>query len=130
MLRLRPISGSVDDFNQQFRRFLYLDRKRKAGGITPRELQRWILLKRILNQEFAPEADAEKAQRRESLRVPARVGVSFCSLGELKECLMTNLSRGGLFVATDTPLEIGTRFQLRIEMEKTGETIERSEERR
>jgi uncharacterized protein (TIGR02266 family) len=94
------------------------------GGLTPRELQRWMLLKRTLNQQFAPGADAEKVHRRESLRVPARVGVSFRSLGELRECLMTNLSRGGLFVATDSPLEIGTRFELRIEMEKTGEIIE------
>ena len=114
----------MDDFNQQFRRFLHLDRKRKGGGLTPHELRRWLQLKRVLNREFTPGSDPKGIQRRESVRVPARMAVSFRNLGDLRECLMTNLSRGGLFIATDSPLEMGTRFHLRIEMEKTRETIE------
>lgn len=114
----------MDDFSQQFRRFVFLDRKRAAGGLTPAELRRWMELKRRLNQEFASGGDPSHAHKRESVRVPARVGVSFRSTGELQECVMTNLSRGGLFIATDSPLEIGARFELRIEMEKTGETVE------
>jgi len=114
----------VDDFSLKFRRFLHLDRKRKQGGLTPGELRRWMKLKRLLNQEFTTDGDLENLERRESVRVPARVAVSFHDVGALKECLMTNVSRGGVFIATDDALEIGTRFCLRIELEKSGETIE------
>ena len=48
----------------------------------------------------------------------------FSTVNELGRCLMTNLSRGGLFVATATPCEIGTRIQLRIEIAEIGETVE------
>jgi Tfp pilus assembly protein PilZ len=40
---------------------------------------------------------------------------------------MTNLSRGGVFIATDRPAEIGTRLELRIHIEDTGEEIARLE---
>jgi len=114
----------VDDFNLQFRRFLHLDRKRRGGGLTPGELRRWMKLKSILNQEFSPASDSDGLARRESVRVAARVGVSFRDLGQLRECLMTNVSRGGLFIATDNALDIGTSFELCIELEKTGEVME------
>jgi uncharacterized protein (TIGR02266 family) len=108
----------------RFRQFLYLDRKRAAEGLAPGELRRWLKLKRILNQEFVPGTSLERADRRESVRVPARLRVSFRDLGALRSCLMTNLSRGGVFVETDSPLEIGTRLELRIHVEDSGEQIE------
>jgi uncharacterized protein (TIGR02266 family) len=114
----------VDDFSLAFRRFLHLDRKRKAGPLTPGELRRWLKLKRILNQEFTPARNFDGLDSRESVRVPARVGVSFRDLGELRECLMTNVSRGGVFIVTDDALDIGTRFELRILLEKTGESLD------
>ncbi len=102
---------------------MVLDRKRKSLGLTPGELRRWMKLKRILNQEFAPNSDYESLERRESVRVPARVRVAFEKVGELCESLMTCLSRGGLFVATDAPLEIGAKFELRIDLEETGDSL-------
>lgn len=114
----------MDDFNSRFRQFLYLDRKRSGESLSPAELRRWIKLKRILNQEFSPGASYEHADRRMSVRVPARLGVTFRDPGELRACLMTNLSRGGLFVETDSPAEIGTRLLLVLQIEQSGETLE------
>jgi uncharacterized protein (TIGR02266 family) len=37
---------------------------------------------------------------------------------------MKNLSAGGIFVATESPLPLGTPFNVRIRIERTGEEIE------
>lgn len=125
--RLRNVTDdtfTLKDFNQQFRHYVLLDRKRKDMGLTPTELRRWMKLKRILNQEFSPADDFEGLERRESVRLPARVRASFRDVGEFQECLMMNLSRGGLFIATDSPLEIGASFELRITLEESGEDLD------
>jgi uncharacterized protein (TIGR02266 family) len=114
----------MDDFYTQFRHFLYLDRKGASEGLSPSELQRWLHLKRMLDQKFSPNTSYEEADRRKSLRVPAKLRVSFTDLGELKASLMINLSRGGVFVATDRPAEIGTRLELRLHIEESGEEID------
>ena len=114
----------MDDIHSRFRQFLHLDRKREADGLSPAELRRWIKLKRILNQQFSPGASYEQVDRRESVRVPARLALSFRDMGALHGCLMTNLSRGGLFVETDFPAEIGTRLTLRLQIEESGEKLD------
>lgn len=113
----------MDDFSQTFRRFLHLDRKRQADALTPRELRLWMHFKRLLSEEFNP-GSLESADQRESVRVPARVAASFGDVGELRDGLMTNMSRGGVFVATDQPLAIGSRFELCIRMDDTGEEFD------
>jgi len=42
--------------------------------------------------------------------------VRFENLGEMGNCLMCNLSRGGIFVPTERPAAIGTELKLRIEV--------------
>jgi len=114
----------MDDFHARFRQFLFLDRKRSSDGLTPTELRRWMKLKRFLNQEFSPGTSFERADRRESVRVPTRLRVCFGSEGELRDSLMTNLSRGGLFVETPEPADIGTFIELRLQIDETGEALE------
>jgi uncharacterized protein (TIGR02266 family) len=114
----------MDDIHSRFRQFLYLDRKRGEGGLSPVELRRWIKLKRILNQQLSPGASCEQVDRRDSVRVPARLAVTFQDVQELRGCLMTNLSRGGLFVETDYPAEIGTRVLLGLQIEASGEKVD------
>jgi uncharacterized protein (TIGR02266 family) len=112
----------------RFREFIHLDRKRAAEGLTPLELERWAALKRALGREFSPGLSDERADQRGSVRVPARLAVTFHDVGELQRRLMTNLSRGGLFVVTDHPAAIGTRLELRLHVEETGERIAASAE--
>jgi uncharacterized protein (TIGR02266 family) len=113
----------MEDIQARFRQFLFLDRKRTADGLTPDELRRWTKLKRLLNQEFSPGTSYERVDRRESVRVPTRLEVGFHDRRELGACLMTNLSRGGVFVSTGSPAEIGTRLELRLSIEDGGEEI-------
>ena len=88
------------------------------------ELERWTQLKRILTSHFTPAAGPKIAAKRTSLRVPTRLRVGFESFGELRDCLMTNISQGGLFIATDDPLEVGSKIRLRLKIDETGQDVE------
>ena len=112
------------DVASQFREYVRLDRVRRSGGLTPAELARWKLYKRSLGKHFSPGLSDEQADRRESVRVPTRMRVSFASEGALARVLMTNLSRMGVFVQAEELLELGTRLQLRIHVDSPHHDIE------
>jgi len=114
----------VSDAAANFRAFVFLDRKQAREGLSPSEFARWTALKRELSREFSGDADTERAQQRGSLRLPTKLRVSFASLGELGQALITNLSRGGVFVATDYVLAIGTRVTLRLHVDQPGKDVE------
>jgi uncharacterized protein (TIGR02266 family) len=107
-----------------FREYKRLDSMRNGPGLSVQELERWTQLKRILTSHFTPAAGPKIAAKRTSLRVPTRLRVSFESFGELRNCLMTNISHGGLFIATDDPLEVGSKIRLRLKIEATGQDVE------
>ena len=107
-----------------FREYKRLDQLRGSTGLSVGELERWTQLKRILTSHFTPAADPVITAKRASLRLPTRLRVSFDSSGELRECLMTNISSGGVFVATDDPLEVGSTIRLRIEIEDSGRILD------
>jgi type IV pilus assembly protein PilZ len=113
----------MKDVGRQFREYVRLDRLRCGAGFSPEELKRWRLLKRALGQHFSPGLSDECADQRESVRVPTRIAVSFPTEGQLAGSLMTNLSRRGVFVRTEHPLEIGTRFELRIHVDDPPQDI-------
>jgi len=106
------------------RAYLALDKQRKAAGLSPMEMARWSQLKSALNRHFDPGIEEQHEQSRDSVRVPLDLNVNFESRGEVKKCLMKNLSTGGIFVATESPLPLGTPFNVRIRIERTGEEIE------
>ena len=118
----------MSDMPGLLRAYLALDKQRMTAGLSPAELARWAQLKASLNRHFQPGVDDEHAKYRESVRVPLRLNIDFESHGQIRSCLMTNLSAGGLFVATKSPLPIGTPFNLRIRIEGTREMIELSGE--
>ncbi len=114
----------MSDMPSLFRVYMDLDRRRKSDGLSPHELTRWAKLKRELNRRFQPGLENQHADKRESVRVPLALKVSFESYGEIRECLMTNMSLGGVFIATTSPLPIGTPFLVRLRIEETGEHFE------
>jgi uncharacterized protein (TIGR02266 family) len=87
-------------------------------------MARWSQLKNALSSHFEPGIGEQHAQSRESVRVPLDLDVNFESRGEIRKCMMNNLSAGGIFVATESPLPLGTPFNVRIQIERTGEEIE------
>jgi len=104
----------VDDLSAQFREYVRLDRKRTDAGLTIPEMERWRGLKRLLTKRFSPTVSAKQIDQRNSVRIPTRLRVRFDTNGELSDCLMTNLSRYGVFIQTQKPFELKTRFELRI----------------
>ena len=100
-----------------FREYTRLDRQRREAGLSLEEMRRWQALKRFLSIHFAPDRPEKVDELRDSVRVPTRIRVSFAADSDLAHCLMTNLSRGGVFVQTDTPLELETTFTLVIHVE-------------
>lgn len=64
--------------------------------------------------------------KRQFERVPlvARVNVTFESLDSFLHGYSVNISRGGMFVATSTPLDIDTKIKLSIKLEHGDSLIE------
>jgi uncharacterized protein (TIGR02266 family) len=114
----------MDDMPGLLRAYLALDKRRKSGGLSPADMARWTQLKNALHRHFEPDVEEKHAESRGSVRVPLSLNVDFESRGEIRKCLMKNLSAGGIFVATESPLPIGTPFNVRIRIEKTGEEVE------
>ncbi len=50
--------------------------------------------------------------------------MGFQSYGEIRETLMTNLSRGGIFIATEVPLPPGSTLRVRIRIEESGQELD------
>ena len=111
------------DVATRFREFARLEKKRAEGRLTPAELHRWIAVKRMLGKSFSPGSSTAQADQRASLRVPTRLGASFATVGEICRSLMTNLSCGGLFLRTEDIVDLGTRLELCIHIDESGEDI-------
>jgi len=114
----------MSDMPGLLRAYLALDNRRKAGGLSAAEMTRWSQLKSALARHFEPAVEEHHAQKRASVRVPLSLHVDFESRGEVRKCLMKNLSAGGIFVATESPLPIGTPFNVRIRVGGVGEELE------
>ncbi len=112
------------DVQRLFREYVRLDRKRRRDALSPRELTRWSELKQQLNATFSPPTRPEHEERRESVRVPVNLRVQFPSEGELKRCLLTNLSRGGVFINVASPEPIGTHVHLKIVVQDPASEID------
>ena len=110
------------DVQHVFREYIRLDRKRQGEALSIAEHERWAVLKRRLNVHFQPDLPSHHADARGSVRVPVRLALHFEGFDELGGSLMTNLSRGGLFIATTSPLPIGERLLLDVVVDDGGRT--------
>jgi uncharacterized protein (TIGR02266 family) len=99
----------------QFRQFMSLERRRSAG-LSVSEFATWLELKGKLERAFGTGAAPPGANQRTTPRIPVTVRVSFDAIGHVRSSLMTNLSRGGMFVPIEHPPEIGTELELRIDV--------------
>lgn len=115
---------AMQDLASRFREYIQLERRRDGEGLSTAEYERWMQLKRLLSRRFSPGVSDEQADERRSVRIPTRLTATFRDEAELRSSLMSNLSRGGVFVATDRPLEIGASLELRIDLADSGESLE------
>jgi hypothetical protein len=108
-----------------FREYMSLERRRSSEQeVSIAEYQRWLQLKRILNRHLQPGVLDAHEDRRESVRIPSRLRVGFKSYGNICESLMTNFSRGGVFVATPEPLPMNSLLELRLSIEESGKELD------
>lgn len=96
--------------------FEKLSSRRRRGSLNSEERTRWHQLRgEVEGMLFHQKAD-EAADRREHLRVPVCLRARFWSSDELKDRYVQVLGEGGLFVASDNPLPVGSRVDLEIDL--------------
>jgi len=101
-----------------------LERKRTQDSVTTGEFERWAELRTLLEKSFPQGQRPPGGERRQALRLPTRMLVEYSSKGDLEGALIRNISRGGLFIATDSAVDVGTKITLLIRVGAAGETIE------
>lgn len=114
MMRLLPL----------LREYGGLERKRVRDGVTPIEYQRWRDLEQKLANQIFQDAEDKPSERRRHVRVPTRMLVQYRTRDNLKDAIIRNVSKGGLFINTPFPPAIGTTFVLIIQVDVTGESVE------
>lgn len=78
----------------------------------------------LLTDDF-PEAPQEEASpQRKYVRVPQSYKVAYFSRQELAESYLSDISLGGLFIATDDPLDQGETVKLKIFLPDKGRELE------
>lgn len=102
---------------QEFRQFVSLE-KRRSSGLSVSEFATWVELKSRLERAFGNGGAPPGASQRATPRVAVALKVNFDALGSIQSSLITNLSRGGLFVPIERPPEIGMELELRIKVEE------------
>jgi uncharacterized protein (TIGR02266 family) len=109
--------------------FKALDNRRDDGALNVEEQARWEALKDMLERVTMPDTDAAPpsvdaapSSRRRSLRVPARMEVSFEDAKGFERAYLRNISEGGVYIETDKDLAMGHRFDLAMRVE--AETLE------
>jgi type IV pilus assembly protein PilZ len=114
MMRLLPL----------LREYGGLERKRVQDGVTPLEYQRWRDLEQKLANQIFQGAEAKADERRKHVRVPTKLRVQYRTRENLKDAIVRNVSKGGLFINTPYPPAIGTTFVLIIQVDVTGDSVE------
>lgn len=111
--RERTEAQSMDFSIEELRRYLQLDRKRAALGLTGADLADWQKMKGQLSRQLntkTPEIDGD-----ESLAVATRLKATFTAFANHRQTsLLTSLSRGGAFVNTAFAPEVGAMIDIDI----------------
>jgi len=107
-----------------FREYKRLEVIRDERGLSLEELERWTQLKRILTEHMRPGVGGYFADKQASLRVPIRERAEFDRRGEACPCVVTNISRGNVFITTDTLMPVGAAFALRVPVNDGGKNVE------
>jgi len=94
------------------REFLELNAIRRKRSLSAQEVGQWLQLKQDIEQLLFSHPPALQDQRKSirirNLKFPAE----FENGMEKKEAMVTEVSEGGLFIATQDPLPVGTQLPL------------------
>ncbi len=119
-----PSPDSVQRLLPLVREYGRLEKKRTQDSVTPGEFERWAELRATLEKSFPQGTRPPGGERRQTLRLPTRMLVEYSNHGDLGSALIRNISRGGLFIATDHAVEVGTEIMLLIRVGPGAGTVE------
>lgn len=108
-----PFGGSSIESLKLLQQFKKLDAKLDSGNLTDAERKRYQELSEKLANLISPTAK-NKRPKRKSIRVDVNRQIKLQSGKELSRYYMKNISGGGLYVETNSPLKIGTKVQLEV----------------
>ena len=118
----------MQNMPSRFLEFFRLERKRASSGLSVPELERWIKLKREIDhhrhQAQGGQGPSPKREQRESPRVPTKLHCSYESSSDFEDAIITNISAGGVFISTSSPLPIGETLQLHLHVGSSKDSIE------
>jgi len=107
-----PSSDQIQELLPLVREYGRLEKKRTQEAVTPSEFERWAELRDRLEHKFPQGQRPAGGERRQTLRLPTRMLVEYQTQGALESALIRNISRGGLFIATDRPAPVGSQITL------------------
>lgn len=119
-----PSSDSVQRLLPLIREYGRLEKKRTQDSVTPGEFERWAELRATLEKSFPQGTRPPGGERRQTLRLPTRMLIEYSSHGDLGSALIRNISRGGLFIATEHVVEVGTEITLLLRVGRGARTVE------
>ncbi len=99
------------------REYAQLNRKRRSGGVTPLEYQRWLDLRAMLEKTFPGRPPPGS-------RGTSHMRVDYADDRELRQCVMMNVRPIGLFVNTPFAPDPGTGLRLHVHVLATGRVFE------
>lgn len=97
--------------------------RRSGQTLDGGDRKRWRALRGELEQVLFQQPENTAADRRDHLRLPVAMRVSYWSRNELKDRYVRVLGEGGLFVAGQDALPVGTRLELAIDLVRRGLTL-------
>ena len=103
--------------------FKELDWKRSEVGLSPEQEEVWGKLKTGLE---AVADDCPPSSKRQSIRVPAALAVTFEDPERFRHAYLRNISEGGVYVECEHALKLGDRFVLSIVLETPAAKIEQN----
>jgi len=107
------MANNIIELAQEFRR---LDRmKKELGQLNPKDEERHAYLRKFLAK--ALHGEDLPSERRVDLRVPINMRVRYRSEDVFANNYIKNLSSGGVFICTKSPLPLDTRVNLQLVFE-------------
>ncbi len=104
--------------------FKRLDETRSERALSPEEQERWFDAKEQIELLGTANTDRPPSSRRQMLRVPTELDVTFADAAGFEKAYLRNISEGGVYIETSHVFEIGDRFELNILVEDPGASLE------
>jgi uncharacterized protein (TIGR02266 family) len=128
-LLLKIVESGTDDVpvavKRDARELLGLTRHSRGQLAHARaEYERYLELRQILARHVSEPSTPAGAERRKTMRVPTRLLIEYRTADQLRDAIIHNVSQGGLFISTDAPQEIGTKFTLCLAVGEMSQRLE------